>query len=86
MNSAEVFEDTSSGGEFEKSPANKCINVAQYLNMTSKEATSIPFGRKIIGESLDSDYNETQLTNKFKHKDFRDYPTANSQMSRVAKK
>jgi hypothetical protein len=58
INSAEVYEDDSSRGETPKN----FVNVAQFLNMTSKEANSIPFDRKIIGESIDSNYNETALT------------------------
>lgn len=61
MNSAEVFEDDSSRGDYDTKPEN-FVNVAQYLNMTSKEANSIPFNRKILGESIDFGYNETALT------------------------
>ena len=58
MGSAEVYEDDSSRGETPKN----FVNVAQFLNMNSKEANSIPFDRRIVGDSIDSSYNETALT------------------------
>ena len=58
LNSAEVYEDDSSHGETPKN----FVNVAKFLNMTSKEANSIPFDRRIVGDSIDSSYNETALT------------------------
>lgn len=40
----------------------EAVNIAQYLNMTSKGAKDIPFERRILGDSVDSSYNDTILT------------------------